>query len=42
MNVSIGGAFPDLKLPDQEGRTTRLSELAGGFPLILVFYRGYW
>lgn len=42
MNLTIGQRFPDFELPDQDGRPVRLSELAGKFPLILTFYRGYW
>ncbi len=37
-----GERFPDLELPDHYGNTRRLSELAGGDPLLLQFYRGYW
>ncbi|HEV8343063.1 MAG TPA: hypothetical protein VGR30_11905 [Candidatus Binatia bacterium] len=42
MNQAIGERFPDLELPDHTGGVTRLSEIAGKFPLILIFYRGYW
>jgi peroxiredoxin len=35
-------AFPDLELPDHTGRRRRLSEVAGGDPLVLVFSRGWW
>ena len=42
MNQAIGKRFPDLELPDQDGQAVKLSALTGGFPLILVFYRGYW
>jgi peroxiredoxin len=42
MNQAIGERFPDLELPDHTGSATRLSEIAGKFPLILIFYRGYW
>jgi peroxiredoxin len=34
--------FPDLELPDHTGRPRRLSEVAGGDPLVLVFSRGWW
>jgi peroxiredoxin len=34
--------FPDLDLPDHTGRSRRLSEIAGGDPLILVTSRGWW
>ncbi len=37
-----GGRFPDLELPDHRGEAIRLSALAGGYPLIVSFYRGYW
>jgi peroxiredoxin len=37
-----GAPFPDLELPDHTGRRRRLSELAGGDPLILVTSRGWW
>jgi peroxiredoxin len=42
MNQKIGGLFPDLELRDQAASPVKLSQLAGRFPLILVFYRGYW
>jgi peroxiredoxin len=34
--------FPDLELPDHTGRERRLSELAGGDPVVLLFSRGWW
>jgi peroxiredoxin len=34
--------FPDLDLPDHTGRPRRLSEIAGGDPLVLVTSRGWW
>ena len=40
--LSSGQRFPDLELPDHTGRARRLSELAGGDPLVLQFYRGWW
>jgi len=42
MNQAIGKRFPDLQLPDQDGEPARLSGISGGFPLLLIFYRGYW
>lgn len=42
MNQVIGKTFPDLALPDHDGVVVKLSEISGGFPLILAFYRGYW
>ena len=41
MNQEIGKRFPDLELPNEEGKKVKLSELAAGFPLIVVFYRGF-
>ena len=37
-----GDAFPDLVLPDSDGHERRLSELAGGDPLLLHTYRGWF
>lgn len=42
MNQEIGKRFPDLELPDQDNKKVKLSEIAGGFPLVTIFYRGYW
>jgi len=42
MNQTIGQRFPDIQLPDQDGQLVKLSEIAGKFPLIVAFYRGYW
>jgi len=33
---------PDFVLPDSTGTMRRLSDLAAGHKLILVFHRGYW
>jgi peroxiredoxin len=41
-DLVVGGRFPDLELPDHRGQPVRLSTLAGEYPLILSFYRGYW
>lgn len=41
-NLVPGAALPDVMLPDQAGVARRLSDLAAGDPLVLVFYRGYW
>jgi len=38
----VGGTMPDLALTDHRGQRVTVSELGGGFPLILCFYRGYW
>jgi peroxiredoxin len=37
-----GKRFPDLELPDHSGQIRRLSELPGGDPVALNFYRGWW
>ena len=37
-----GGRLPDLELRDHAGNVRRLSELAGGDPVVLNFYRGWW
>ena len=42
MKLEPGSAFPDLDLPDHTGRERRLSELAAGDPVALVFSRGWW
>ena len=43
MNQTVGGTFPDLALEDQTGQEVALSGITEGrFPLIVVFYRGYW
>lgn len=53
-NVSIGDRFPDVELPSHEAKPVRLSQLTrpglldqklgfvDGYPLILVFYRGFF
>ena len=41
-NLVIGKQFPDLELPDHRGELVRLSNLAGEYPIVLSFYRGYW
>lgn len=37
-----GDRFPDLELPDHDGHPRLLSDLAGGDPLLLHTYRGWW
>lgn len=37
-----GGRFPDLELPDHSGSRRSLSELVGGDPVLLHFYRGWF
>ncbi|HMD56483.1 MAG TPA: redoxin domain-containing protein [Solirubrobacteraceae bacterium] len=39
----IGGErFPNFELVDHAGNTRSLSELVGGDPTVLQFYRGWW
>jgi len=42
LNLSVGDPFPDVTVLDHDGNSTTLSELAGGRPLFLAFYRGPW
>ena len=37
-----GDRFVDFELPDHNGNRRRLSELVGGDPAVLQFYRGFW
>ncbi len=37
-----GGTLPDLELRDHTGNERRLSEVAGGDPVVLNFFRGWW
>jgi peroxiredoxin len=37
-----GDVFPDFELADHAGNRRRLSELVGGDPTVLQFYRGWW
>ena len=37
-----GGAFPDLELVDHAGNGRRLSDLVGGDPTFVHFFRGWW
>jgi peroxiredoxin len=37
-----GKHLPDLELPDHNGHPRRLTELAGGDPLVVNFFRGFW
>jgi peroxiredoxin Q/BCP len=41
LHVSVGGKAPDFELPAGDGRTIKLSELAG-HNVLIDFYRGYW
>jgi peroxiredoxin len=40
--LAPGNRFPDIQLPDHSGHERQLSELVGGDPLVLNFYRGWW
>ncbi len=40
--MSTGAPFPDFELTDHAGNRRRLSELVGGDPTVLQFYRGWW
>jgi peroxiredoxin len=37
-----GEPFPNIELPNQDEVATKLSDLMGGFPTIVVFSRGYY
>ncbi len=37
-----GAQLPDVVLPDQDGSTRRLSDLAAGDPVVLHLYRGWF
>ena len=41
-DLTPGQPFPDLELPDHTGVLRRLSGLAGGDPVALNFFRGWW
>jgi hypothetical protein len=41
-DLVVGSRIPDLVLPDHRRNPVQLSALAGGYPLIVSFYRGYW
>jgi peroxiredoxin len=40
--LKAGEAAPDLQLPDRTGGIVRLSDLLGGGPVVVCFYRGDW
>ena len=42
LRYQVGQKFPAFTLLDERGREATLEEVAGGQPLILVFYRGPW
>jgi peroxiredoxin len=41
-DLTIGGTFPDLRLPETTGQELALSEIARAQPLVLAFVRGWW
>jgi peroxiredoxin len=41
-DLTIGGTFPDLHLPETTGKELALSEIAPAQPLVLAFVRGWW
>ena len=40
--LAVGGQVPDFELLDHAGNRRRLSQLVGGDPTVLHFYRGWW
>lgn len=40
--LAVGGQVPNFELLDHAGNQRRLSELVGGDPTVLHFYRGWW
>ena len=40
--LRIGERAPDFALPNQRGKTVRLSERLSRGPVVLNFYRGVW
>ena len=41
-NLRPGEKFPDIELPDQNDKQTKLSSLMRGFPIAVIFSRGYY
>ena len=41
-NLRPGEKFPDIELPNQDDKLTQLSDLMNGFPIVVVFSRGYY
>jgi peroxiredoxin len=39
-NLVVGGKFPDIELPDTDGKLQRLSAIQGWDPMAVIFYRG--
>jgi cytochrome oxidase Cu insertion factor (SCO1/SenC/PrrC family) len=41
-DLKVGNTFPDFELPDQDGKSQKLSKLIRGFHTVLIFSRGYY
>jgi peroxiredoxin len=41
-DLRAGGTFPDVELVDHAGNVRRLTDLVGGDPVVLQFFRGWW
>ena len=41
-NLRPGETFPDIELPNEDAKLTKLSSLMGGFPTVVTFSRGYY
>jgi peroxiredoxin len=41
-SLRAGSPLPDVELPDQDGIPRRLSDLSGGDPLLVHWYRGWF
>ena len=42
MKLLMGQRFPDFELRDHDSQLVKLSQIAGKFPLVVSFYRGFW
>jgi peroxiredoxin len=40
--LAVGSSIPDLELPDHLGHVRTVSDLVGGDPTLLQFFRGWW
>jgi peroxiredoxin len=40
--AAVGTRLPDLELPDHLGHLRKLSDLVGGDPTLVHFFRGWW
>jgi peroxiredoxin len=41
-DLVVGANFPDIELPDWQGKMQKLSDIQGPDPTVLVFYRGLY